>query len=344
MKMEALIKKFLEEKFKVFMNKSNEYNTNDALEILENDYYDDFDLFIWAEEKDQNEPIVFDLKDEAIEYINNKNPEKFFIEFSECVLIEDAITDLGDYLLDTDEIKEETKIEIIQFLINDYLNKCSEDDEDIELLEYVQELPDFEVIDMMREDNGLLHKLISDFSLFYEESNNVLYAEPNKEFFKEKNIRFINEVCKDFLVNFHNYNFTNGCDDEKSINLIYNFLCSKFKLDDEYYEYYFGKYFYSHYKLNKSLILMIISDYYRLLCSKRNEENFLGKNDIEYLNLIENYTPQQLILEFELNEKFGKTVVSDYMYFNDYYDLKENKDNIVQKQLKKIDPFYGFNK
>lgn len=340
MKKENILRKFMEEKFKSFIRKTNKYTIDDALEILENDYYEDIDLFIWIE---TNEPIVFDTKDDAIEYINTYNPNDIFIEFSEYLLLEEAANNLADYIIDTDEINEEQKINIIKLLIDDYLNKSNENDENVEMLEYVKSLSDFEIFDMISQGQ-LLYVLVSDFSEFYDNENRLLYVEPNKNFFEEKNIYFINEICLEFLTNFHNYNFTNGYLDNESIELIYKFLCSKFILNDEYYEYYFGKHFYDKEKFNKILILMVISEYYKIIIEKKNEQDFLRKDDINNLNLIQKFSPQKLIFEFETNESFGLSALSDFLYFNNTEITNENKNSEVQKTLKKIDPFYPLNK
>lgn len=344
MEIEALIKKFLETKYKLFMKKPIEYDIDSALEILEDDYYEDIDLLIWVHNENEDKPTFFETKEDAIYYINDMNPENICIEFSYYILIEEATNDLIDYINETEEISDETKIKIINFLIDDYIKEYDDGNEEIELLNYINDLPDNELLDTMQKNEELFNKILTNFTISIEDENKILFIEPNYDFYEEKNIRFIKEVCEEFLINFHNYNFINGSLDNSSINLIYNYLCSKFSLNEEYYEYYFGENFYNKEKLNRLLTLMVISTYYRLTYLKKNEKDYLNKDDIQYLNLIDNSTLQQILLEFELNENFGKCVVSDYLYFNNYYDSKDIKDEKAYKTLKKIDPFYPLNK
>lgn len=344
--------KIIEEKYKKLSYREIEYDIEDALKIIENEEYEDTDLIIWVNIDNSIDSKFFDTRDEALEYISENNPQTVSIEFTEEIIIEETSSDLVEYIINTDDISKDEKIELSKFLVEKYIidNKEYYDEEDDEvesiwdIAEQFKNLSDSEIFYKLKDDEELFQEILYSYCFGLETNKNVLTVKPNENFFKEKNICFVNEIYKELLLNFHNSNFKSGNLNEDSIKLICEFLQSDIDVNDEYFKFYFGRYVIDKDNLIKLLILTVITDYYKFIYSNKNEENFLEKKDMEFLRLIQTASRKELIDEFEINNEFAKTVVNDFLAYHEYFKNNDEVEISDQKTLKKIDPFYILNK
>jgi len=346
MSSERKLLKKLKEKFKEFSERPIDYDIDEAIEILENDTYEDIDLIIWVNKDNEDTPTFFNTKEEALEYIENMDPEVVSIEFSDSVIIDEVSYDLMDYINETCDMSEYEKMLLVSSLTEKYIidNKEYVTDDYKEVYEQIKEFSGYELLDYLKEDCETFQEILVSYCYSVQFFEETVCVAPNENFYKEKNIRFINEICRDILLNFHNQNFKNGNISEESINIICKYLNSEISLNEEYYLYYFGDYVANKYKLIRLLILMVISDYYRYICLNKDDISIIDEETFNNIEIIQNYSNEQLLSEFELNDDFSKTVVKDFIRYNNSYNDENKKEIPDQKTLKKIDPFFNLNK
>ena len=357
MEKREIISKKLKNLYFESMAYSNIYTKDEAIELFtDTDFSDDDFLFIQkSEEKAKAKTDV------SFDFCNQEN----IIEYSEDTLEEILLCDEDDYFfinasykqtcrntskLLYKEIKNNFSVEEINIIVEILKNDCINFNK-----KYKHKIEDeFYYTEEILNSNQLYKQFIEDYEFGEELLLMYVYNYEEKE--KEKNLILANEIMekpdiltindllrKNFLVMF-NRAIQAGVMPNDVILVIREYLNGKLSIADLKKLYKSLELHNINYDLliNKDYIKRImICDYCRLK-EMQIDCNEISYNDMEQWMFIQEHDFKTIISNFNNNNSnFATNVITDFLYFNNDYELPIKQSfNHNKKLLKKINPCY----
>lgn len=307
--------------------------------------------FIISKDEFLNLGKYLDVGDIVVNIYDNKTKQKIpigiknnlsrlygFNDISLGIIIPDNIKNIYilNYLLNTNTLSQSEKDIFITRMCEYYVNtfeNINNNDYSYELLTIINK---DSWVEVFKENKKLALSVFNLHIKKVESLKQKLNIQKNSKFFKDKNIIFMSDIYKDILNDLiYNLKYNDIYNDDEISKILFNYLCDITSINNEYYDYYFRNNNIDENLIKSILRFIIISEYYKRLKTKENA------NDIEqsYIKIIESRDKKYIDNYFSSNEKFYNSASMSYIE-NLNIPVNINEDDLDEKTLKKITPFY----
>ena len=334
---------------------SNVYTKDEAIELFSQNQMDlDSNIIIQRafSYADCKESACFDFgcrKDsikyssEIVDVLSMSDEKYFYIDISYNQTCKNASKLLYNDILKRFSIDEYP--DLIQLLISECKNFNKNFKSNVDY--------NFKYLDTILTSDNVLGKFINDkdfgieMTLIYvynaEEMERKKHMDIAQEKIPKLQVTSINDVARNSLLYMYNASIQNGDLPNNVITIFKEYLCGELPTGILY-ELFNGDAFgninfnlISHRNFVKKIM---ISDYCRFKQIQLEQENIDGI-DMQYLHFVESRKVDDIIDRFDNDDNFATNVITDFIIFNNDFDLKSKRNYTKNvKTLKKINPLY----